>query len=77
MVFPFTIPLTILNRLNPNEFCKAFTHWVSQLVSLNKDIIAIDSEVLRGTLDKASQCQALHLVNAWSVENNICLGQIQ
>lgn len=67
----------VLNRLNPNEFGKAFTHWVSQLVSLNKDIVAIDGKVLRGTLDKASQCPALHLVNAWSVENNICLGQIK
>jgi hypothetical protein len=50
---------------------------VSQLVSLNKDIVAIDGKVLSGTLDKASQCPALHLVNAWSVENNICLGQIK
>jgi hypothetical protein len=54
----------VLNRLNPNEFGKAFTHWMCQLVSLNKYIVAIDGKVLRGTLDRASQCPALHLLNA-------------
>jgi predicted transposase YbfD/YdcC len=67
----------VLNRLNPNAFAQAFTDWVSQLVNLNKDIVAIDGKVLRGTLGKVSKCPALHLVNAWSVENNLCLGQIK
>ena len=67
----------VLNRLNPNAFAQAFTDWVNQLVNLNKDIVAIDGKVLRGTLSKASKCPALHLVNAWSVGNNVCLGQIK
>ena len=67
----------VLNRLNPNAFAQAFTDWVNQLVNLNKDIVAIDGKVLRGTLSKASKCLALHLVNAWSVGNNVCLGQIK
>jgi predicted transposase YbfD/YdcC len=67
----------VLNRLNPDAFAQAFTDWVSQLVNLNKDIVAIDGKVLRGTLSKASKCPALHLVNAWSVESNLCLGQVK
>jgi predicted transposase YbfD/YdcC len=67
----------VLNRLNPSAFAQAFTDWVSQLVNLNKDIVAIDGKVLRGTLGKLSKCPALHLVNAWSVKNNLCLGQIK
>ena len=61
------------NRVNPNEF----TDWVSHLVNLNKDIVAIDGKVLRGTLGQASKCPALHLVNAWLVKNNLCLGPIK
>jgi predicted transposase YbfD/YdcC len=40
-------------------------------------MVAIDGKVLRGILGKLSKCPALHLVNAWSVENNLCLGQIK
>jgi hypothetical protein len=39
--------------------------------------VAIDGKVLRGTLGKLSKCPASHLVNACSVKNNLCLGQIK
>ena len=78
MTSPAMIPFNdVLNRLNPNAFSQVFTDWVGQLVNLNKDIVAIDGKVLRGNLCKLSKCPALYLVNAWSVKNNLCLGQIK
>ena len=40
-------------------------------------MIALDGKVMRRTLDKASGMPATHLVSAWSVENNFCLGQVK
>ncbi len=53
----------VLNRLNPNEFAQAFTHWVSQLGKLKDDIVALDGKVMRGTLDKANGNLALTPLN--------------
>ena len=67
----------VLNRLNPHEFHEAFTRWITELSKQKEGIIALDGKVMRRTLDKASGMSATHLVNAWSVENNFCLGQIK
>lgn len=67
----------VLNRLNPKEFSEAFTRWVSSLGKLADDIVAIDGKVMRRTLDKASGAPAVHLVSAWSVQNNLCFGQVK
>jgi len=67
----------VLNRLNPNAFSQAFTDWASQFVNLEKDTVAIDDKKLRSKLGKVSKCLALYLLNAWSVENNLFLGQIK
>lgn len=66
----------VLNRLNPIEFGKAFTDWVTSLSKLTGDIIAIDGKTMRGTLDKANDNPAIHLVSAWSVSNQLCFGQV-
>jgi predicted transposase YbfD/YdcC len=39
------------------------------------DIIAFDGKSMRATADANSGLRAIHLLNAWSVENKICLGQ--
>ena len=67
----------VLNRLNPHQFSKAFTQWVCSLGDLHDDIVALDGKVMRGTLDKANGNPAIHLVNAWSVKNNLCFGQVK
>ena len=67
----------VLNRLNPSEFNAAFTKWVNKISQNKEGIIALDGKVMRRTLDKASGMSATHLVSAWSVENNFCLGQIK
>lgn len=67
----------VLNRLNPTEFNAAFTRWVTEISQNKEGVIALDGKVMRGTLDKASGMSATHLVSAWSVENNFCLGQVK
>lgn len=41
------------------------------------DVISFDGKTLRGT--SASECglQAIHMLNAWSHENGICIGSIK
>ncbi len=67
----------VLNRINPVEFNTAFTQWVSEISKQKEGIIALDGKVMRRTLDKVSGMSATHLVSAWSVENNFCLGQVK
>jgi len=67
----------VLNRLNPNEFNAAFTQWVNEISQHKEGVIALDGKVMRRTLDKAFGMPATHLVCAWSVENNFCLGQVK
>lgn len=67
----------VFNRLNPEEFAQAFTQWVCSLADLHDDIVALDGKVMRGTLDKAKGNPAIHLVSAWSVNNNLCFGQVK
>lgn len=69
--------LDVINRLNPTQFEKAFTDWVLSLKGLDEDIIAIDGKTMRGTSDRMSGASAIHLVNAWSMANNLCFGQLR
>lgn len=39
------------------------------------DVIAFDGKSMRGTADPSAGVKAIHVLNAWSVENKICLGQ--
>jgi hypothetical protein len=67
----------VLNRLNPREFGNAFSQWVCSLAKFKEDIIPLDGNVMRGTLDKAKGNPAIPLVSAWSVKNNMCFGQVK
>lgn len=67
----------VINRLDQTAFVKCFTQWIKQLALKNENVIALDGKVLRRTLDKMNDCKAVWLVNAWSVANNMCFGQVQ
>src|SRR3546814_6072425 len=36
-----------------------------------------DGQTVRGTADKRKRLNGIHLMNAWSTDNRICLGQIK
>lgn len=67
----------VLNRLNAREFSEAFTQWVCSLGDSKDDVLALDGKVMRRTLDKANGRSAIHLVSAWSVNSNMCFGQVK
>jgi len=65
--------------IRPEEFAKRFMNWTTSLSSVDKDIIdiiPIDGKTLRHSYDKKSNRSAIHIVNAWSTKNKICLGQV-
>ena len=43
----------------------------------DNEIIAIDGKTLRGSGDKASNKDPLHILNAWAVRNGISVGQME
>jgi len=67
----------VINRLDQKAFVSCFTQWIKQLALKDESVIAIDGKVMRRTLDKVNGGKAVWLVNAWSVANNCCFGQIQ
>jgi predicted transposase YbfD/YdcC len=51
---------------------------VSQLFcNLPEDIIALDGKTLCGSKNTAVDQKAVHILNAWSCRNKVCLGQIK
>lgn len=63
-------------RLNPEQLQNSFMNWVESVRSVTEgDVVAIDGKTLRRSGEAASGKSALHLVSAWSVANNMVLGQ--
>lgn len=51
---------------------------VSQLFCKQpEDVIAIDGKILCGSKDTFKNQRAVHILNAWSCQNRVCLGQIK
>ena len=67
----------LLARINPVVFARCFGHWTAALAEgLGLKQVAIDGKCLRGSGSAADGLKALHLVQAWSTENQLCLGQV-
>lgn len=60
------------------ELENCFLNWVRTVFNTSKSkVIPIDGKTLRRSHDRASGKSAIHMVNAWCVENGISLGQIK
>lgn len=67
----------VLERLNPEEFQKAFLEWVQSVnVLTHGQVIAIDGKTLRRSHDQALGKDAIHMVSAWATTNHLVLGQV-
>lgn len=70
----------VFARLDPQEFGACFISWIKALSqeihSEEVDIISLDGKTLRGSFDKALSKTPLHMVNAWSTNLSISLGQM-
>jgi predicted transposase YbfD/YdcC len=67
----------VFAALNPRAFERLFMEWANNLKDsgILKTVIAIDGKTVRGSKDSFHGTSPIHCVHAWSVENNICLGQ--
>lgn len=83
LVLPYGIPShdtisRVFSALNPKEFQSCSMAWLKRIANLiPENIIPIDGKTLCGSR-RANDCKkALHIINAWSCANGICLGQIK
>jgi predicted transposase YbfD/YdcC len=69
----------VFQILNPQQFERCFITWAQGLKDngIIERMIAIDGKTSRGSKDSFHHRSALHSVHAWSVENGICLGQME
>ena len=67
----------VFSLILPEEFSKCFITWTQALAEKIEGVVAIDGKTLRKSFDSASQTAALHLVSAWSSENELVLGQVR
>lgn len=67
----------VFARLNPHKLQECFINWVASIVSSSKHkIISIDGKRLCNSGENGSKSM-IHLVNAWSNDNNMILGQVK
>lgn len=68
----------VFSLLNPQELQSCSMTWLKRIANLiPENIIPIDGKTLCGS-KRSNECKkALHIINAWSCANGICLGQIK
>jgi predicted transposase YbfD/YdcC len=68
----------LFKKIDSNQFEKCFIKWVEHLCNqANKGLISIDGKTLRGCSNKGGSKSAIHMVSAWSNENQMVLGQFK
>lgn len=83
LILPHGIPShdtisRVFSALDPYGLQTCCINWlkrISQLIA--EDIIAVDGKSLCGS-KRVNECKkALHIINAWSCTNRVCLGQLK
>lgn len=68
----------VFSLLDPDGFRRCFMSWTESMSeATGRDIIAFDGKTLRGSFDSATGLNAVHVMNAWSSENDFCVGQMK
>lgn len=70
----------IVSLVDPDEFSICFTRWCNDIQyekSLDTTHVAIDGKSLRGTYDYSKNKCLTHMVNAYSVDTGLVLGQLK
>lgn len=67
----------VFMRLDPEAFERCFMKWVDSLCEASGGrLIAVDGKTIRGSLDRAGNKAAVHMVSAWCNANEMVLGQV-
>jgi predicted transposase YbfD/YdcC len=64
----------VFSLISPEAMEKTLVDVMSILKERKEGVISFDGKTLRGTADRNIGKQAIHLLNAWSIENGICIG---
>ncbi len=68
----------LLKRLDPKAFAACFARWTARICSITEgELVAIDGKRLRGSYDRYDGKEAIHMISAWSHQNQVVLGQLQ
>lgn len=68
----------VFAKLDPIAFQSCFVRWVDAIRDkLPGDIVAIDGKTSRATRDATIDLSPLHIVSAWSTDNQLVLGQVR
>jgi len=66
----------VFAALLPESLERCFAEWMQALNQAGKGLVAIDGKTIRGSLDKAGDKAAIHMVSAFASANGLVLGQI-
>ncbi len=68
----------VFSLINPKEFNEFLIKWMGLVrEKSSQDIISFDGKTLCGTAEKGIGIKGLHILNAWSKESGICIGQLK
>ena len=79
---PFGIPShdtfsRTFGLIDNQAFTQFLINWADHIrIKSEREIVAFDGKTLRGNAKKQVGIDGLHLLNAWSVDNGLCLGQL-
>jgi predicted transposase YbfD/YdcC len=66
----------VFGQIEPPAFERCFRAWTRRIEQkTNGEVVAIDGKAARGSGDRASGTEQLHLVEAWATEQELMLGQ--
>ncbi len=68
----------VFSIINAEQFELCFSQWAREVNrSCGGKLIAIEGKTIRRSFDTAAEKSAIHLVSAWSVENQVVLAQVK
>lgn len=68
----------VFSIIDAESFQRCFSKWACAVNEASGGkLIAIDGKTIRRSFNRAAEKSAIHLVSAWSVENQIVLGQVK
>ena len=62
-------------RLDVEAFQRCFAQWIASLHDVLDGVVAIDGKTLRRSFDTTAGKAAIHMISAWSCEQQLVLGQ--
>ena len=68
----------VFSLIDTGEFRACFIAWTQAISkAVGGDIIAFDGKTLRRSFDAATGLSPIHVMNAWSSANDLCIGQMK